>query len=141
MKNKIKVWHGIYDSAIDVIFNRVGFFHEETATTLKMSYKLQCLLYNKGMKMLKKYGHQYLEFTLGKSVEGNIEAIAIVHPHYDIFDEMIGEAIVIGRIKRMRGDIRKPYDLAKRYRIKSHDGTLIAGELMYPFISVGDDNE
>ena len=136
MENIIKIWHGIYDIFNDVIFNRVGFFHEETQTILKMNYKLQTYLYNKGMKMGLKYSYKYLEFTLGRDDDNDIEAIAIVHPHHDLFSEIIGEAIVIGRIKRMRGDIRTPYNLSKRHRVKNRDGTIVAGDLVHPYTCI-----
>lgn len=128
----IIITQGIYNG--DTPYKRDGYFHEETRIYLPLPLRFRQLLLEKWLKFNEKYGVEEIPFTLGRDAEDNIEAIAICHTTFDKFSEKIGESIVIGRIKRMRGDIRKPYNLYKRHRIKKKDGTVIAGELVYPYI-------
>jgi len=186
LKN-ITIWHGIYDTFQRKPFNFAGFFHSESKTYLPMCNKLNSFLLTKGLKFRDRYGVQQFRFTLGRDSENHIEVISVCHPCFNIYDEEIGEDIVVGRIKRMRGDMKKivyekeecelqiklydkknengeietvyktitkkrpklniygnpivkktiyfkPYDLDKRYEIEKEDGTIVYGELMYPYI-------
>jgi len=60
-----------------------------------------------------------LEFTFAHDEESGISAIAIVHP-LNQFSKEIGNKIVIGRIKRMNGEIKKI--------IYEHDDIIINGK-------------
>ena len=187
LKN-IEIWHGIYDIYLKKSFNFAGFFHPESRTHLLMCEKLKSFLLTKGLKFKDRYGVQQFRFTLGTDSENHIEVISICHPHFNEYIEEIGENIVVGRIKRMRGDVKeiiymkeeyelqiklydikdkdgkitktvyktitrkrpklnvygdtiikktnyfKLYDLDKRYETEKEDGTIVYGELVYPYI-------
>ncbi|MFW9878645.1 MAG: hypothetical protein ACFFG0_36660 [Candidatus Thorarchaeota archaeon] len=131
---KIKIYFGIYEFNCTTPFHFEGFNHTETREPMIMSLKLKQYLLLKGIKFQSKYDIHQFAFTLGVDPENHIEVVAVVHPIHDKFDPEIAEDIVIGRIKRMRGEIRKPYNLEERYSIKHKDGTISKGELKYPYI-------
>ena len=115
----IKIWHGIYDIVKETAYDRAGFYHDETQTYIPMSNKLEEYLYTKSEKMYMKYDFRYLEFIFGRDTVKSIEVLAIVHPVYDKFDDKVGEDIVVGRIKRMRGDLKKVvYEMEVHYKLK-----------------------
>jgi len=185
----IRLTHGIYDYSTDKTFKRTGYFDEETREYLPVAVKLRRLLFKKADKFFQKYKKRYTYFTHGIDPNKHIEVITICHPIFDVYNYENGEKIVIGRIARMRGDIKdikheqeiyfrkifqytkidketgeeidvfktvahkrnkldangepiiisvkhfKPYSLFKRYRVKDKNGSIGAGELMYPWVT------
>lgn len=99
----IKIWYGIWDSSKETTYDKVGFFNDESRRYLPIPNKFRRLLAKKSVKFQKKS----IEFILGRDSNKHIEAIAICHPSLDKWDEKIGEDVVVGRIKRMRGDLKK----------------------------------
>ena len=128
----ISITHGIFNGI--EFYKRDGYWHDETQVYLPLSVKFRDLILKKFRKFNRKYGIKGVRFTYAKDLDTDIDAITICHSRFDFYNEKIGENIVIGRIKRMRGEIRTPYNMDKRYRIKQKDGTFIDGELMYPWI-------
>ena len=109
MNDKIKIMHGIYDPSLHFYpFIR----NTNPRIIITMSNKMAIYLWDKITKKVK-----HLEFTFGLDPINNIETIALVHPK-DQFNRKLGCKIVIGRIKRMRGEIRKPYDPIPEYIYK-----------------------
>lgn len=103
----INIIQGIYDIISNKAFRRDGYLHKETQELLSsLPNRFKDLLFKRGVKFFWKYGFIECYFTLGRDVKNNIEVIAICHPFKDIFNEELGESIVIGRIKRMRGDLK-----------------------------------
>lgn len=96
----IHITQGIFDRDLLRPFYRDGYYHSETQRPLPIPNKFKDLLMNKGYKFFDKYGIREIPFTIGRDADEHIEAIAICHSHFDKFDEWIGEAIVIGRIRR-----------------------------------------
>lgn len=111
---KISIYQGIYDVSSVAAFKRDGYLHEGTKRILSLPDRFETLLFAKGVKFFLKYGYIEFYFTLGKDAEKGIEAIAICHPFFNVFDEELGETIVIGRIKRMRGDVKYETNKPKR---------------------------
>lgn len=105
--DKINVFHGIYDIIFNTPYHIEGFFHEESREYMPMSNKLRAYLNTKGLKFNGRLGINYLYFTLARDPMKDIEAIGICHPKYDVFQFEIGENVAVGRIKRMRGDLKK----------------------------------
>lgn len=110
---KINIYQGIYDMINNKPFNRNGYFHKETKQEMyQLPNKFKRLLNNKRTKFFFLYNSyknisiRVFHFTLGTDWENNILAISICHPFFDMFDEELSETIVIGRIKRMRGDLK-----------------------------------
>lgn len=107
--NAITILHGVYVPG-QLIYN-LGFL------------KFDDYIMNKYEKFHDKYGLNALLYTIGFHISG-VNAIAIAHP-WDTFDPKIGEAIVRGRINRMRGllkcygndgvERRLPYDPIPEY--------------------------
>jgi len=92
---------------------REGHLHAETRNVmLSLPNKFKELLLKKSIKFFLKYNsykkivYKKFSFTIGKDIEEGIETISICHPFFDEFDEELSESIVIGRIKRMRGDLK-----------------------------------
>jgi hypothetical protein len=179
----IKITHGIYSNNF---YERDGFYNEESRRYLPLPMKFRNLLDKKRAKFSIKYGIEQVRFVVAHDTTTDIKAISICHPAFDNWSDKIGEDIVVGRIKRMNGDVKeiiyemeeiktemkvkeawdngvkvehfktitrkrvkmdengepvikrtiyfKPYDIHKRYRIKNKDGTMGAGELVYPYI-------
>lgn len=98
-----------YNYALDIgsPYYRDGFYHIETRRYLPMSVKFRDLLYKKARKFWEKYRIEKIAFTIARDLINHIDAITILHPWFDIFNPEIGESIVIGRIKRMRGEVKK----------------------------------
>jgi len=120
---RIIIHQGIYDIINNKAFFRDGYFHKETRRSFFILYnRFKNLLNDKRVKFFFKYNSyknivlREFHFTLGKDIENCIEAIAICHPFFDMFDEELSETIVIGRIKRMRGDLK--YETRKTKRDK-----------------------
>ena len=110
---KIVIYQGIYNIINNKAFWRNGYFHKETRIIIGiLPNRFKDLLKNKANKFFFKYNRykditiREFPFTLGSDLWNNIMAITICHPFIDIFDEELGESIVIGRIKRMRGDLK-----------------------------------
>lgn len=74
-----------------------------------MPFKFHYFLAEKWAKFKDKFEKSGMPFTVGCDEEAKIWAIAICHPR-DMFSLKIGEQIVKGRIERMQGKIRKPYN-------------------------------
>lgn len=122
---KIKIYFGIYEFRCSTPFHFEGFNHVETREVMPMANKLKHYLLLKGMKFHEKYGVNQFAFTLGTDADNHIEVIAITHPVRDKFKPEIGEDVVIGRIKRMRGDVKKDFF---KY---DENGELIDRKLVY----------
>lgn len=82
-----------------------------------------------------------LEFTFTRDEESNICSIAIVHPK-DHFSRKIGNKITTGRIRRMKGDVKKyiydteVVDERKRIKLDEKGEPVVAGEVYYkPYAS------
>ena len=101
----IEIKHGIYDIEANTQYNRIGYWDDESRTYLSLCVKFRRLLFRKGVKFSKEYGFICIEFTIG--ICDGIEVIAICQPAFDDYNEWLGEDIVVGRIKRMRGDLQK----------------------------------
>jgi len=129
----IIVEHGFY-VLDDMPYFREGYYNDESRRYMPICVKFLNLLREKAHKFYHKYGVRTIPFTVGRDPETEIAAIAICHTHFDDYDQRIGEDIVVGRVKRMRGEIREPYDLHARHRYKNKDGYLCAGDLKYPYI-------
>ena len=126
----IEIKHGIYDIQANTQYNRIGYWNDETRIHISLCSKFKQLLARKGVKFSEKYGFVCIEFTIG--ICDGIEVIAICQPEFDDYDEWLGEDIVIGRIKKMRGDLQKIiYEKEKfekkikLYDIKDEDGEII----------------
>jgi len=104
----IYVRQGIYDG--EGAYERDGYYHSESRKYLPMPVRFRDLLFAKWVKFLAKYNVHKFPFTFGRDSDNHIESIAICHTTFDNFKDETGEKIVIGRIKRMRGEIRTPYD-------------------------------
>lgn len=131
---KIQIYFGIYEFKCTTPFHFEGFNHEETREPMVMSNKLKNYLLIKAIKFNDKYKQHQFAFTLGRDADNHIETIAVCHPHHDKFDPAIAEDIVIGRIKRMRGQIREPYDLNEHVYTKMKNGEYHDDGLKYPYI-------
>ena len=110
---KIKIYQGIYNIISNKAFYRDGYFHRETRRSfLTLHNRFKNLLSRKRIKFFFKYNSyknivlREFYFTFGEDLEKGIFVISICHPFFDMFDEKLGESIVIGRIKRMRGDVK-----------------------------------
>jgi len=103
----IEIVHGIYDIRDAIQHNRVGYWNIETKVYISICDKFEQLLASKGVKFFDKYGIDFIQFTLGIDKRNQIEVISICHPIFDDYDEWLGEDIVVGRIERMRGDLKK----------------------------------
>lgn len=103
----IEIIHGIYDITLETAFKLGGYFHDESKIYLPMSNKLKHYLVVKGRKFLYKYNIKYLRITLGRDADNGVETVAVIHPFFDSFIAEIGEKVVFGRIRRMRGDLKK----------------------------------
>ena len=110
---KIKIYQGIYNIISNEAFFRDGYFHRETRRSfLTLHNRFKDLLNRKRIKFFLQYNSyknitiREFCFTFGEDLEKGIFAISISHPFFDMFDEGLGESIVIGRIKRMRGDLK-----------------------------------
>ena len=103
----IEIEHGIYNIEAVTQYNRIGYWNDETRSHIYLCNKFKQLLAHKGKKFFEKYGIDFIQFTLGVDEDKGIEVIAICHSEYDNFDECLGENIVVGRIERMRGDLKK----------------------------------
>ena len=124
----INITQGIYGTNF---YERNGYFHKETQVYLSLPVRFRTLLSKKMAKFSIKYGIKEIFFTLGHDFERGIKAIAICYSKFDDFSEKMGESIVIGRIKRMRGDIRIPYNQDERILDKESNPTDI---IKYPWI-------
>lgn len=98
---------GIYDISKCRAYDYAGFWHKETRREISMCNKLKYYLQKKAEKFSKRYELKWFPFTFGVDEYASIEAISVCHPFFDYFNPEVGENIVIGRIKRMRGDIKK----------------------------------
>ena len=105
----INIKQGIYDIALNEALDYSGFFHKETQKYIPMCVKLRDHLETKGRKFSSKYDANYVIFTYGIDPAESIETISICHPVFDDFHPELGESIVIGRISRMRGDLKKRF--------------------------------
>lgn len=130
--DKINVFHGIYDIIFDTPYHIEGFFHKESRKYMPMSNKLKTYLSIKGLKFNGRLGVTHLYFTLARDPNGKIEAIGVCHPKYDAFRFETGEDVAVGRIKRMRGDIKETiyekeeFDTQmKLYDIKDKNGKIL----------------
>ncbi|KKN90912.1 hypothetical protein LCGC14_0224960 [marine sediment metagenome] len=103
----IRIWHGVYDISKNYVYCLEGYFNKETQQYLPINNKLRRYLMNKGIKFSLKYNVKFVPFILGRDSDKHIEVISICHTHFDDYDIEIGEDIVVGRIKRMRGDIKE----------------------------------
>lgn len=132
---KIKIWHGVYDIIFDSAYNLAGFFHDETKEYLPMANKLKMYLLVKGLKFYEKYGLEQLPFTLARDSDEHIETVAVCSLHFDAFEPETGEDIVVGRIRRMRGNVKKiifDYEKfekeIKLYDMKAKGGRFVLNE-------------
>lgn len=116
--DKIIIQHGIYDIIFDTTYHLEGFFHKETQEYMPICNKLKTYLSIKGLKFNGRLGINYLYFTLARDPKREIEVIAVCHPKHDIFQFELGENIVVGRTKRMRGDIKDIFYKKEEYIIK-----------------------
>ncbi len=105
--SKIIVIHGIYDTVSETAYCLNGYFHKESREYIPICVKLRDYLHGKAWKFFERYNILSIPFTLGRDPDRYIEVIAITHTHFDAFNFEIGEDIVIGRIKRMRGDTKE----------------------------------
>ena len=128
----IKIWHGIYDILSDKHYNSVGYWDDETKEYFPMCNKLRNYLGKKGVKFYRKYGIKLIQFTFGIDPEIDVEVISIYYSHFDDYSEQIGEKVVVGRIKRMRGDVKEiiyekeEYEIKiKLYDIKDKEGEIV----------------
>ncbi len=131
----IHITHGILGEN-ETFYHWEGYQNKETKRYLPMPTKFRGYLTKKLVKFMLKYKAKCLRFIYGQDIDLGIEVLSICHPLDDIWNPKIGEDIVVGRMKRMRGDIpgRDPYNLNKRFRVKNPDGTIGAGKLVYPYI-------
>lgn len=114
----IKIWHGIYNIFSGKYYNKSGYWDDETREYFPMCNKLRKYLSKKGVKFYRKYGIEHIQFTLGIDPEEDIEIISIYHSHFDDYNDQIGENVVIGRIKRMRGDVQKIIYEKEEYEVQ-----------------------
>ena len=103
----IDIRHGVYDIEAGTQYDRNGYWNDESRSYMSLCNKFSRLLARKGKKFFEKYGFDFIRFTLGIDKEKGIEVITICHSEFDDFDECLGEDIVVGRIERMRGDLKK----------------------------------
>ena len=114
---KINIFQGIYNTFERNCYERQGYFHRETRKFMfSLPLRFDGFLFQKAVKFFFKYNIKEFAFTLARDPDESISAITICHPIMDVFDEELGESIVIGRIKRMRGDIK--YEGSKYIRDK-----------------------
>ena len=103
----INIYYGIWDTLKDTAFKMEGFWGEETREYLPMAIKLVSYVSKKANKFYEKYLIRYTPFVLGRDPIRSIETVAVCHLHFDAFNAEVGEKIVVGRIKKMRGDLKK----------------------------------
>ncbi len=113
----ILIQQGIYTLDDEAGFRRDGFFHKETRQYMPLPNKFKDLLYKKAVKFWDRYQIDKIPFTLGRDTDKGIGVITILHPKFDTFSEVNGESIVIGRIKRMRGDLKKIFYEYEEYKV------------------------
>lgn len=129
MENKISIFQGIYNSLEGKCYERQGYFHRETRKLMfSLPLRFDGFLFEKAVKFFFKYGIKEFAFTLGRDPYEHISAITICHPIMDEFNEENGESIVIGRIKRMRGDIK--YEGMKY--VKDKHGNVVLDYIGHP---------
>jgi len=91
------------------IYNGMDILERHTAKYIPICLKLQRTIETEFKKRKYETIEDFVEFTYGIDPDTHIEAIAIVSKK-DNFNRKIGTKIVVGRIKRMRGDLkREPY--------------------------------
>jgi len=113
---KISIVQGIYISSWEKAYDRYEFYHNMKIQLVYMPVKFQNLLFEKAVKFNDRYNIRDIPFTIGNDVDNRIMAIAICYPYFDDFRPDTGENIVIGRIRRMRGDLK--YEIYKPKRDK-----------------------
>ena len=110
----IEIIHGIYDIYEGESYRFQGFWNRESSQLLPLPNRFKQLLAVKGLKFQTKYGMTHILFVYAHDGYNHIASIAICHSIFDVFDSQIGEDIAVGRIKRMRGDVKKIiYDMEK----------------------------
>jgi len=107
MNTSIEIIHGIYDCYEGESYRLEGFWNKESLQLLPLPNRFKQLLAIKGLKFSTKYGVEYIVFVFARDGHNHISAISICHSTFDNFNSQIGEDIVIGRVKRMRGDVKK----------------------------------
>ena len=113
---KVYIEHGIYVFDWKEAYNRYYFYINMRISLIQIPNRFRDLLSEKASKFYKKYGIRDIPITIGRDIENNIVSIAVCYPHFDKFNPKTGEDIVIGRIKRMRGDLK--YETTKPKRDK-----------------------
>jgi len=125
----INITHGIFDITKDTSYKADGFFHNESRVYMALPLKFRDLLIERGNKFLDKYKKGYIQFVYGLDSDKHISAISICHPYFDFFDRKLGEDIVIGRIRRMRGNVKdiiyEKEDYIDYYIKKDKDGKVV----------------
>ena len=111
---KITIIQGIYVFDWKKAYNRDDFYFNMKIRPVPMPNKFQELLFEKAKKFYEKYDIRDIPFTIGKDTEKHIEVIAICHSFFDKFNTKTGEDIVIGRIKKMRGNLKYKTTKPKR---------------------------
>jgi len=114
MSKSIEIIHGLYDIFEDQAYRLEGFWNKESNQQLPLPKKFKQLLAIKGLKFSTKYGVEYIAFIFARDGYNHINTISICHSTFDRFNAQIGEDIAIGRVKRMRGDLKKTiYEIEK----------------------------
>jgi len=113
---EINIIQGIYVFDWKESYHRYYFYSKMKIILIPMLNRFKDLLSEKAEKFYKKYGIRDIPITIGRDVENSIEAIAVCYPYFDNFKPKIGEDIVTGRIRRMRGDLK--YETYKPKRDK-----------------------
>jgi CRISPR/Cas system-associated endonuclease Cas1 len=87
---------------------------ENGSYSIKSVPYFQEYLVKKLKKFYRKYGKKYLIYSIGLDVETETRTVSIVHP-FDEFNPEIAEEIIRGRIARMDGNLREPYNPIPEY--------------------------
>lgn len=115
----MKIIHGVF--FIERFFSRGSFFDYVNAPlfdyldsggtleTIDIPDPIKHYIRKLRDRWSRKYEVKYIPFTVGIDEESGVADVAVVHPK-DHFNRKIGNKIVTGRIKRMLGKIREPYN-------------------------------